>query len=40
MTEDTTETKECNICGADLEPDAEYCPDCGADFTQEYKYNY
>jgi RNA polymerase subunit RPABC4/transcription elongation factor Spt4 len=32
--------KECNICGSDIEENAEYCPECGADFTTEFKYNY
>ena len=32
--------KECNICGSEIEEDAEYCPECGADFTSDVKYNY
>jgi RNA polymerase subunit RPABC4/transcription elongation factor Spt4 len=37
---DHTEMKECNICGAELEPDTKYCPECGADFKTNNKYNY
>ncbi|MBU2560977.1 MAG: zinc-ribbon domain-containing protein [Nanoarchaeota archaeon] len=32
--------KECNICGSEIEEDAEYCPECGADFISEHKYAY
>jgi RNA polymerase subunit RPABC4/transcription elongation factor Spt4 len=34
------DTKECPICGTDVEQDTEYCPECGNDFTQENKYTY
>ena len=40
MEEDELEFKECNICGSDIEDDAEYCAECGADFTEENNYNY
>jgi predicted amidophosphoribosyltransferase len=32
--------KECNICGSEIDEDADYCPECGADFNAEVKYNY
>lgn len=32
--------KECNVCGSEIEGNAEYCPECGADFTDDFKYNY
>jgi len=32
--------KECNICGAELTENEEYCPECGADFTPQNRYNY
>ncbi|MBW2971734.1 zinc-ribbon domain-containing protein [Candidatus Woesearchaeota archaeon] len=32
--------KECHICGSDIDEDAEYCPECGADFASETSYNY
>jgi rubrerythrin len=32
--------RECNICGSALEESDEYCPECGADFTSQNKYNY
>ncbi len=34
------ELKECHICGAEVEPDAAYCTECGADFKKESKYDY
>lgn len=40
MAEEGTGSKECNICGAELNETDEYCPECGADLTTEYKYNY
>jgi len=32
--------KECNICGSDIEENADYCPECGADFSSDSTYNY
>ena len=32
--------KECHICGSEIEEEADYCPECGADFTSDVKYNY
>ena len=40
MAGDEEKIKECNICGAELDDDSDYCPECGADFTSNYKYNY
>jgi|GEM_PF-3053727 len=34
------ELKECYICGADVEEKSDYCPECGADFSNESKYDY
>jgi uncharacterized membrane protein YvbJ len=31
------ETKECGICGSDVEEDATYCPECGTDFNEDTK---
>ncbi|MFH1064139.1 MAG: zinc-ribbon domain-containing protein [Candidatus Woesearchaeota archaeon] len=36
----TLALKECNICGSEIEENTEYCPECGADFTEDFKYNY
>lgn len=32
--------KECNVCGSEIEGEADYCPECGADFSGESRYNY
>jgi len=32
--------KECNICGSEIDIDAEYCPECGADFNAPTKNIY
>ena len=32
--------KECNVCGSVVDAEADYCPECGADFSGESRYNY
>ncbi len=31
---------ECPICGSDVEPDEDYCTECGNDFNNDTKHSY
>ncbi|MFC1741545.1 hypothetical protein ACFL3V_03345 [Nanoarchaeota archaeon] len=32
--ESSDSTKECPVCSSDVELNAEYCPECGNDFSE------
>jgi predicted nucleic acid-binding Zn ribbon protein len=39
-TEPGDSLNECPICGSDIEENADYCSECGNDFSSENRYVY